>query len=119
MFAIIETGSKQYKVSKGDVIEVELLDAKRAVTFDKVLLLSDNKGKIEIGTPYVKGAKVAAKVLEIGKDKKVTSFKFKNKTNYHRTIGHRQPFVRVEIQDFVLRTPEGKGLSPKEVKHGS
>lgn len=103
MYAIIETGSKQYKVSKGDIIEVELLDAKRSVTFDKVLFFSDN-GSTEIGTPYVKGVKVTAKVLEIGKDKKVTSFKYKNKTNYHRTIGHRQPFVRLEIQ---------------EVKHGS
>jgi large subunit ribosomal protein L21 len=103
MYAIIETGSKQYKVSQGDVIEVELLDAKKSVTFDKVLLVSSD-GKTEIGTPYVKGVKVSAKVLEIGKDKKVTTFKFKNKTNYHRTIGHRQPFTRVQIE---------------EVKHGS
>jgi large subunit ribosomal protein L21 len=102
MFAIIETGNKQYKVSKGDVIEVELLDAKKSVTFDKVLLLSDD-GKTEIGTPYVKGAKVSAKVLEVGKDNKVTSFKFKNKTNYHRTIGHRQPFVRVQIGEIVSK----------------
>lgn len=104
MYAIIETGSKQYKVSQGDVIEVELLDAKRSVTFDKVLFLSDGNGQTEIGTPYVKGAKVSAKILETGKDKKVTSLKYKNKTNYHRMIGHRQPFLRVEIQ---------------EVKHGS
>lgn len=103
MYAIIETGSKQYKVSKGDIIDVELLDAKKSVTFDKVLLFSSD-GKTEIGSPYVKGVKVSAKVLETGLDKKVTSFKFKNKTNYHRTIGHRQPFTRVQIE---------------EVKHGT
>ena len=103
MYAIIETGGKQYKVSQGDVIEVELIKAKQHVTFDKVLLISEN-GKTEIGTPLLKGAKVSAKVLGIGKDPKVTIFKFKNKTNYHRTIGHRQPFTRVQIE---------------EVKHGS
>jgi large subunit ribosomal protein L21 len=103
MYAIIETGGKQYKVSKGDVIEVELIEAKRHVTFDKVLLISDN-GKTDVGTPHLKGAKVSAKVLDTGKDKKVTTFRYKNKINYHRTIGHRQPFTRVEIE---------------EVKHGS
>ena len=103
MYAIIETGSKQYKVKQGDILEVELLDAKRSLSFDKVLMISDN-GKTEIGTPYVKGAKVSAKVLGTGKDKKVTTFRYKNKINYHRTVGHRQPFTRVQIE---------------EVKHGS
>lgn len=101
MYAIIETGGKQYKVNQGDIIEVELLDAKRSVTFNKILLIS-NDGKIEIGTPYVKGAKVGAKVLGTGKDKKVTTFKYKNKINYHRTIGHRQPFTRLEIEKIEL-----------------
>jgi large subunit ribosomal protein L21 len=103
MYAVIETGGKQYKVQKGDILDIELIDAKRSVTFDKVLLVSDN-GKVEIGTPYVKGTKVSAKVLGNNKDKKVTSFKYKNKTNYHRTIGHRQNYTRIEIE---------------EVKHGS
>ncbi len=103
MYAIIETGGKQYKVSKGDVLDVELIEAKRHVTFDRVLFTADD-GKVEIGTPYVKGAKVSAKILGDIKDKKVTTFKFKNKTNYHRTIGHRQPYTRVEIE---------------EVKHGA
>ena len=100
MYAIIETGSKQYKVSKGDIIEVELLDAKRSLTFDKVLFLSDGE-KVEVGTPYVKGAKVSAKVLGTGKDKKVTTFRYKNKINYHRTIGHRQPFIRLQIEEVA------------------
>lgn len=98
MYAIIETGSKQYKVSQGDVIDVELLDAKRSVTIDKVLMISDGD-KIQIGTPYVKGAKVATKVLvPMFQDKKVTTFKFKNKINYHRTIGHRQRYTRLQIE---------------------
>ncbi|MFH1362156.1 MAG: 50S ribosomal protein L21 [bacterium] len=103
MYAIIETGGKQYKVKEGDVIDVELLEAKKSLTFDKVLFLSDGE-KVEVGTPYVKGAKVSAKVLGTGKDKKVTTFKYKNKTNYHRTKGHRQQFTKLEIT---------------EVKHGS
>jgi len=113
MYAIIETGGKQYKVKQGDIIEVELLDAKESLTFDKVLFCSDGKDKIEIGTPYVKGAKVSAKVLGTGKDKKVTTFKYKNKINYHRTIGHRQPFIRLEIQAVNLHG------SQQEVKHGT
>lgn len=99
MFAIIETGGKQYKVEKGTVLDVELLDGKKEgdeISFDKVLLLS-KKGDIEVGTPYIKDAHVAGKVVSIGKDKKVVTFKFKRKTNYHRTIGHRQNYTRVEI----------------------
>jgi large subunit ribosomal protein L21 len=103
MYAIIESGNKQYKVEKGDIIDVELLEAKRHLTFDKVLLISGN-GKTEVGNPYLKGVKVSAKVLGANKDKKVTTFKYKNKINYHRTIGHRQPYTRVQIE---------------EVKHGT
>lgn len=99
MYAIIETGGKQLKVNKGDVVDIELIDAKRSTTFDKVLMLG-NEDKVEIGTPYVKGAKVSAKVLENIKDKKVTTFKYKNKTNYHRTIGHRQPYTRIQIEEI-------------------
>ena len=101
MYAIIETGSKQYKVNQGDVIEVELLEATRHVTFDRVLFVSDGD-KVEVGAPYVKGAKVSAKVLGTGKDDKVTTFKFKNKTNYHRTKGHRQPYTQLEIEKIEV-----------------
>ena len=83
MYAIIETGGKQYKVKQGDVIDVELLDAKDKVTFDKVLFLSDN-GKTEIGTPHIKEAKVSAKVLGTIKDKKVV---VTHDTNTHRLTG--------------------------------
>lgn len=99
MYAVIETGGKQYKVSTGDVLDVELLENEKSVTFTNVLLLADGE-KVEIGTPYLKGAKVAAKVLGVNKDDKVTSFKYKAKVNYHRTIGHRQSYSRVQIEEI-------------------
>jgi len=102
MFAIIQTGGKQYRVEKGTELDVELLEGKKAgdaVTFDKVLLLS-KKGAVEVGTPYIKDAHVAGKVMSIGKDSKVVAFKFKRKTNYHRTIGHRQNYTRIKIESI-------------------
>jgi large subunit ribosomal protein L21 len=102
MYAIIETGGKQYKVEKGSELDVELLSEKKAgdaVSFEKVLLLAD-KGSMEVGAPYVKEAKVKATVLSVAKDKKVTAFKFKRKTNYHRTLGHRQIYTRVKIESI-------------------
>jgi large subunit ribosomal protein L21 len=102
MFAVIETGGKQYKVEEGTILDVELLSEKKegdAVSFDKVLMLSKGKS-FEIGAPYLKDAAVSAKVLSIGKDNKVVTFKFKRKTNYHRTIGHRQNYTRVKIESL-------------------
>lgn len=97
MYAIIETGGKQYRVSPGETFDIELIPNEKEVTFDKVLMISDGE-KFEVGSPYVAGATVAAKVLGNGKDKKVTTFKYKQKINYHRTKGHRQPFTTVQIE---------------------
>ena len=99
MYAVIETGGKQYRVSPGDILDVELLENKESVTFNEVLLFADG-GTIEVGTPYLKGAKVSAKVLGVNKDDKVTTFKYKNKINYHRTIGHRQNYTRIQIEEI-------------------
>jgi len=99
MYAIIETGGKQYKVMPGDVLEVELLDAKENTIFDKVLLVA-KEGDLAVGTPYVKNAKVSAKVLGDIKADKVTTFKYKNKIKYRRTKGHRQIHTRVEIEEI-------------------
>ena len=98
MYAIIESCGRQYKVSEGDVVFFEKLDAEegKKVSFDKVILVSDEK-KVEVGTPYVKGVKVEGKVLEHGKGKKIIVYKYKAKKNYRRTQGHRQPFTKVEI----------------------
>ncbi len=98
MYAIIETGGKQYKVAEGDVIFVEKLDAEveATYTFDKVLAIGGDEAKI--GAPVVEGASVTAKVLKQGKDKKVIVFKYKPKKNYRRKQGHRQPYTKVQIE---------------------
>lgn len=103
-FAIIKTGGKQYKVQKGDVLEVEKLEVgrKKEVTFKEVLLISDDEKKIEVGTPLVKGAKVQAKVLEPEvKGKKVTIVKFKAKKRYKKKTGFRPKYTKVEISKIV------------------
>ncbi len=80
-------------------MEIELIDNQNQVTFKEVLLVVDGD-KVAIGTPHVKGAEVLAKVIGTGKDDKVTTFKYKRKTNYHRTIGHRQPFTRIQVEEI-------------------
>ena len=99
MYAIIQTGSKQYKVAVGDIIEVEKLglEAGAEVTFDQVLAVAGDDGKLNIGTPMVDGAKVSAKVLDEFRAKKIVAFKMKRRKGYRRTIGHRQTLTRVEI----------------------
>ncbi|OGE79205.1 MAG: 50S ribosomal protein L21 [Candidatus Doudnabacteria bacterium RIFCSPHIGHO2_01_FULL_46_14] len=100
MFAIIETGGKQYLVSPKDKIRVEKLAADSdQIIFDKVLLVSDKDTKI--GSPFVAGAKVTAKVLKQGRDRKLRIFKYKSKVRYRRRIGHRQEFTELEIQSMA------------------
>lgn len=98
MLAVIKTGGKQYKVSPGDKIKIEKLEKEKGkeVIFDQVLLIEKNNN-LQIGTPFIKGAKVSAKVLEQGKGKKVIVFKYKPKTRYKKKQGHRQLFTEVEI----------------------
>jgi len=97
-FAVIETGGKQYRVSEGKKLKVEKLNAEEGTTFvfDKVLLVNDDKNA-KIGTPYIDGAKVEAKVLEQGRTKKVIVFRYHPKTRYRKKKGHRQPFTQLEI----------------------
>lgn len=101
MYAIIATGGKQYRVSQGDVIYVEKLDAAQdsTVTFD--VLLVEQDGNVKIGTPTVDGAKVEGKVVAHGRGEKIVVFKYKSKKNYRRKQGHRQPFTKVEITSIV------------------
>ena len=98
MYAIIETGGKQYKVSEGDVVFVEKLDveAGAAVTISKVLVVA-NGDDIKVGTPYVEGATVEASAVKNGKDKKIIVYKYKAKKGYHKKQGHRQPYTKLEI----------------------
>jgi large subunit ribosomal protein L21 len=98
MLAVIKTGGKQYLVLPGQKIKIEKIDKKEGqeIIFDQVLLLKKNE-KLEIGKPFVKGAKVIGKVLKQEKAKKIIIFKFKPKTRYRKKIGHRQLFTKVEI----------------------
>jgi len=98
MFAVIKTGGKQYIVEPGTKLKIEKLDAKeeKEIKFSEVLLLEKNK-KLEVGTPFIKGAKVIGKVLKQGKAKKVIIFKYKAKKRYRKKTGHRQLFTEVEI----------------------
>ena len=98
MHAIIETGGKQYKVTEGDVLYIDNLDAEAgsSITFDKDLAALDT-GTANVGAPTVDGAPVTANVVKNGKGKKVLVFKYKPKKNYRRRQGHRQPYTKVEI----------------------
>ena len=98
MYAIIEACGKQYKVLEGDTVFFEKLDAEegKKVTFDKVILVSDDK-EVKVGNPYVKGVKVEGKVVSHGKGKKIIVFKMKAKKNERKKQGHRQPYTKVEI----------------------
>jgi large subunit ribosomal protein L21 len=99
MYAIIETGGKQYKVEEGSVLYIEKLAAGEGdvVTFDKVLFVNKD-GKVTAGTPTVAGATVTGKVEKHGKGQKIIVFKYKAKKNYRRKQGHRQPFTKVVIE---------------------
>lgn len=99
MYAIIETGGKQYKVQEGDVLYIEKLDAAEGevVSFDRVLAISKGDG-LTTGAPLVAGASVSAKVEKHGRGSKIIVFKYKPKKNYRRKQGHRQPYTKVIIE---------------------
>jgi large subunit ribosomal protein L21 len=103
MYAVLETGSKQYRVSAGDKLEVERLavDAGQPVTFDRVLLVS-NEGKVTVGSPTVGNASVVADVVEHIRGEKKIAFKMKRRKGYHKTIGHRQELTVVQIKEIKI-----------------
>lgn len=102
-YAIVELKGKQYKVSPGDKVDIDLMAAKpeETVIFDKVLLVKNN-GASSIGRPYLEKAQVTAKVLEHGKADKIVVFKYKRKTGYRRTRGHRERYTRILIEDIKV-----------------
>ena len=110
MYAIIETGGKQYKVQNGDQIKVEKLNAEAgsAVVFDKVLVAGEG-ADIKVGTPYLEGLTVEGEVVESGKGDKVIIFKYKSKKDYRKKQGHRQPYTLVEIKAVA-----GEKAAPKK-----
>lgn len=103
MYAVIETGGKQLKVSEGETVLVEKLDGEVGsdFVFDKVMAIVDGDNT-KIGTPYVDGAKVSATIVKQDKSKKVIVFKYRSKTNYRKKTGHRQPYTKVTIKSIQL-----------------
>lgn len=101
MYAVLETGSKQYRVAAGDTLQVERLEAKagQPVTFDRVLLVS-NDGKVTVGSPTVASASVVADVVEHIRGEKKLTFKMKRRKGYHKSIGHRQELTVVKIKEI-------------------
>lgn len=102
-FAVIATGGKQYKVSKGTVLSIEKIKSAKVeykkgdkLTFNKVLLVDSGKD-VTIGTPYIDGAKVDAEIMEIGRARKILVVKYKQKSRYLRRNGHRQPFFKIKV----------------------
>lgn len=117
MFAILETGSHQYKVAEGDVLEVELIkndsiSKDNKVKFESVLLVQDND--VHIGQPFVPNAKVTAKVLEEIKAPKVIVFKKKSKKQYKRTQGHRQKLHKIQIEKIEMKSGAKKKAPAKK-----
>jgi large subunit ribosomal protein L21 len=103
MYAVLETGSKQYRVAAGDTLEIERLEveAGKPVTFDRVLLVS-NDGKLTVGSPTVKAASVVADVVKHIRGEKKIAFKMKRRKGYHKTKGHRQELTVVKIKDIKI-----------------
>lgn len=102
MFAIIETGGKQFKVEKGTTLTVEKLENKEGSTvkIDRVLLINDG-ATLKVGTPLVEGASVTAKIISQEKADKVTIYKMKAKKRFRKTVGHRQPISKIEITEII------------------
>jgi len=104
MFAVLNTGGKQYKVSQGDLIEVEKLESNTGdtVTLDQILMVGEGEN-IEVGSPYVSGYKVTGEVVEHGKGAKIIVFKKKRRKNYRRKNGHRQLFTQLKITEITKK----------------
>ncbi|HPF43193.1 MAG TPA: 50S ribosomal protein L21 [Syntrophomonadaceae bacterium] len=100
MYAVMKTGGKQYKVSEGNILKVEKLEAEVGdkITFENILFLTDGEGNVKVGDPNVSEAKVIAEVIEQGREKKVVVYKYKKRKNYHKKQGHRQPFTKIKIE---------------------
>ena len=103
MYAVIETGGKQYRVQPGETVVVETLpgDAGDAVAFDRVLLISSDDASVAVGRPAIEGARVTGEIVEQGLGEKLVVYKFKRRKNQRKRNGHRQPYTAVKIQNVV------------------
>lgn len=100
MYAVVETGGKQYKVTEGEIVKVEKLNAEAGdkVTLDQVLMVKDDNGAVKVGSPLLDGAKVVAEVIEQGRGKKIMVYKYKKRKNQRKKQGHRQAFTKIKIE---------------------
>jgi len=115
MYAIIKSGGKQYRVKKGEKLKLEKLDTEigKKIVFDEVLSVGEG-ADLKIGTPYLKDAKVEAKVIDEGKSKKIEVIKFKRRKNYKRNFGHRQHYSMVEITNISVKKAPAKKAAAKK-----
>lgn len=102
MYALVEIKGKQYKAEKGSVIRIDRMESEKgsSVEFDKVLMLSNDKG-VKVGAPFLDGIKIQATVEDQIRDKKVVVFKYKKRKNYRRTHGHRQPYTVIKVNEIT------------------
>ena len=117
MYAVVEVGGKQYRVSEGETIEVERLplEVGKTLSIDRVLLLGGD-GQLKVGTPTVKGARVKARVTEHGRGRKIIVFKFRPRSGYQRKHGHRQQYTRLAIESILTKDEAPKRAKPKRVR---
>jgi len=117
MYAVVEVGGKQYRVSEGETIEVERLplEVGQTLSIDRVLLLGGD-GQLRVGTPTVEGARVEARVTEHGRGRKVIVFKFRPRSGYKRKHGHRQEYTRLAIESILTKKEALKRAKPKRVR---
>lgn len=103
MYAVIKTGGKQHRVSEGDILSVEKIGGSKGdkVSFEEILMVARD-GKIEVGTPYIEGAKVVGEIVEQTKDRKITVFKMKRRKGFQKKTGHRQKLTRMKIMEISV-----------------
>ena len=117
MYAVFATGGKQYRATTGDILKIEKLDAEKgaSVKLDQVLMVGEGED-VKVGTPYLKGGTVTAKVVEHGRGKKIRVLKFKRRKHHMKQMGHRQDFTRIEITGIAASAPKKKVSKAKAEK---
>ena len=112
MYAVFTTGGKQYRAVTGDILKIEKLDAEKGATveLDQVLMVGEGE-KVKIGSPYLKGGKVTATVVDHGRGKKIKILKFKRRKHHMKQMGHRQDYTQIEITGIAASTPKKKKVS--------
>ncbi len=117
MYAVFATGGKQYRATTGDILKIEKLDAEKgaSINLDQVLMIGEGED-VKVGTPYLKGGKVTATVVEHGRGKKIRVLKFKRRKQHMKQMGHRQDYTRIEITGIAASAPKKKVSKAKAEK---